>query len=34
VVLQPANAAYEPIELDPSEVQIFGKVVTIVRQLV
>jgi len=33
VVLLPANAAYEPIELDPGEVQIFGKVVTILRRL-
>lgn len=33
VVLLPANAAYQPIELDPSEFQPFGKVVTIIRRL-
>ncbi|MGH9224170.1 MAG: transcriptional repressor LexA [Acidimicrobiales bacterium] len=33
VVLLPANAAYEPIELDPGDVQVFGKVVTILRRL-
>ena len=33
IVLLPANAAYEPIELDPDQVNIYGRVVTIVRQL-
>ena len=34
VVLTPANAAYEPMVFDaPDEVTIFGKVVTVVRQL-
>jgi repressor LexA len=36
VVLSPANAAYEPLVFDgadPEEVTIFGKVVTVVRQL-
>ncbi len=33
IVLTPANAAYEPMVFDGSEVTIFGKVVTIVRQL-
>jgi repressor LexA len=33
VVLQPANPAYQPIELDPSDVRIYGKVVTILRRL-
>jgi repressor LexA len=33
VVLLPANSAYQPIELDPEDVRIYGKVVTIVRQL-
>jgi repressor LexA len=33
VVLQPANARLEPIELDASEVAIFGKVVTVLRRL-
>jgi repressor LexA len=34
VVLTPANAAYEPMVFDASdEVMIFGKVVTVVRQL-
>jgi repressor LexA len=33
VVLLPANPAYEPIELDPSEVTLFGKVVTVLRRL-
>jgi repressor LexA len=33
VVLQPANAAYQPIELDPADVKIYGRVVTIVRRL-
>ena len=33
VVLLPANAAYEPIELDPADVRIYGRVVTILRRL-
>ena len=34
VVLTPANAAYEPMVFDrDDEVTIFGKVVTVVRQL-
>jgi repressor LexA len=33
VVLQPANPAYQPMELDPSEVTIYGKVVTVLRRL-
>ncbi len=35
VVLTPANAAYEPMVFDqPDQVTIFGKVVTVVRQLI
>jgi repressor LexA len=33
IVLSPANGAYEPMVFDGDEVTIFGKVVTIVRQL-
>jgi repressor LexA len=33
IVLLPSNAAYEPIELDPADVTIYGRVVTILRQL-
>lgn len=33
VVLLPANASYEPIEVDPADFTPFGKVVTIVRRL-
>lgn len=33
VVLQPANARLQPMEFDPSEVRIFGKVVTVMRRL-
>jgi repressor LexA len=33
IVLQPANARLLPMELDPADVQIYGKVVTIVRKL-
>ncbi len=33
VVLEPANAAMEPMRLDPSEVRIFGKVVTVIRRI-
>jgi SOS-response transcriptional repressor LexA len=33
-VLTPANSAYEPMVFEaPDEVTIFGKVVTVVRQL-
>jgi repressor LexA len=33
VVLLPANARLSPIELDPSEVSIYGRVVTVLRRL-
>lgn len=33
VVLTPANTAYEPMVFDPSDVTIFGKVVTVVRSI-
>ena len=33
VVLVPANARLEPMEFDPAEVTIYGKVVTVVRRL-
>ena len=33
IVLLPANPSFEPIELDPADVRIYGKVVTIVRSL-
>jgi repressor LexA len=33
IVLQPANAAFEPLVHDPDDVQIFGKVVTVLRRL-
>ncbi|MGH9276865.1 MAG: transcriptional repressor LexA [Acidimicrobiales bacterium] len=33
VVLLPANPAYEPIDLDPADVRVYGKVVTILRRL-
>jgi repressor LexA len=33
IVLTPANAAYEPMVFDSAEVNVFGKVVTIVRRL-
>ncbi len=33
VVLLPANPDYDPIELDPPEVTVFGKVVTVLRRL-
>ncbi|HEX6418158.1 MAG TPA: transcriptional repressor LexA [Acidimicrobiales bacterium] len=33
VVLLPANARLEPIDLDPSDVQVFGRVVTVLRRL-
>ena len=32
-VLQPANESMEPIVLDPEEVQIYGRVVTVMRRL-
>jgi len=33
VVLVPSNARLSPIELDPSDVTVFGKVVTVLRKL-
>jgi repressor LexA len=33
VVLLPANPALEPMEFDPSEVAVYGKVVTVMRKL-
>lgn len=33
VILRPANVDYEPIELDPTEVAVFGKVVTVMRRI-
>ncbi len=33
IVLEPANPDYAPIELSPSDVTIFGKVVTVLRRL-
>lgn len=33
VVLVPANAAYEPMVFDPDEVQLYGRVVTVMRKL-
>jgi repressor LexA len=33
VVLTPANPAYSPMEFDPDEVTIYGKVVTVLRTL-
>jgi repressor LexA len=33
IVLQPANDRLEPMVYDPAEVQIFGKVVTVLRRL-
>jgi repressor LexA len=33
VVLLPANADFSPIELDPADVTVYGKVVTILRRL-
>ena len=33
VALLPANASLEPIDLDPSDVQVFGRVVTVLRRL-
>ncbi|HWE56167.1 MAG TPA: transcriptional repressor LexA [Acidimicrobiales bacterium] len=33
IVLQPANARMDPMVFDPADVQIFGKVVTVLRRL-
>lgn len=33
IVLVPANPAWEPMRLDPTEVAVFGKVVTVLRRL-
>ncbi|MGH9210021.1 MAG: transcriptional repressor LexA [Acidimicrobiales bacterium] len=33
VVLEPANPELQPIELDPSDVAVFGRVVTVLRRL-
>jgi len=33
IVLLPANAAYQPIELEPGDFRLYGKVATIIRQL-
>lgn len=33
VVLLPANPAFEPIELDPGEVVVYGKVVSVLRKV-
>ena len=33
IVLVPANARLEPMEFDPAEVTVYGKVVTVVRRL-
>ena len=33
VVLVPSNARLEPMEFEPEEVQVFGKVVTVLRRL-
>jgi repressor LexA len=33
VVLEPANSTMEPIVLDPSDVRVYGKVVTVLRRL-
>jgi repressor LexA len=33
VVLLPANSLFQPMEFDAGEVQIYGKVVTVVRRL-
>ena len=33
VILQPANARLSPMEFDPADVTIFGKVVTVLRKL-
>jgi repressor LexA len=33
VVLQPANPSLDPMEFDPADVQVFGRVVTVMRRL-
>ncbi len=33
IVLLPANSSLEPMEFDPAEVQVFGRVVTVMRRL-
>jgi repressor LexA len=33
IVLSPANPAFEPMEFDPADVTIFGKVVSVLRRL-
>jgi repressor LexA len=33
VVLQPANPRFDPMTFDPADVQVFGKVVTVMRRL-
>ena len=33
IVLLPANSRLSPIELDPADVTVFGKVVTVLRRL-
>ena len=33
VVLLPANAALEPMEFEPDEVAVYGRVVTVMRKL-
>lgn len=33
VVLTPANPAHSPVELDPRDVRIYGRVVTVLRRL-
>jgi repressor LexA len=33
VVLEPSNPTMEPMVLDPAEVQVYGKVVTVLRKL-
>jgi repressor LexA len=33
ITLMPSNARLEPMEFDPSDVAVFGKVVTVLRRL-
>jgi repressor LexA len=33
IILEPANSALEPMEFDPGEVSIYGRVVTVMRRL-
>lgn len=33
IVLNPANSSMEPMIFDPSEVSLYGKVVTVIRRL-